>query len=291
MTGSKKKKTARIVLFIAALLLAAAFILPMLLTVVSSFMTQSELTSNYGEVFDSRREMSEGVNLKLIPDKVTFSQYGTVLLRSPDYLYKFWNSVILVVPIVIFQIAVALLAAYGFTRWRGRLRELVFFIYILLMLMPYQVTLVPNYLVSDWLGILKTRWAIWLPAIASPFAVFLLTKYMRRIPKSYTDAAELDGASRWVIFKSIYVPLCRGIILSVAILLFIDYWNMVEQPLVLLKAIEKFPLSVYLAEINSGEYGVAFAIAVIYMIPPMLLFLYGEDDFVQGITYTGRLKN
>ena len=291
MTGSKKKKTARIVLFIAALLLAAAFILPMLLTVVSSFMTQSELTSNYGEVFDSRREMSEGVNLKLIPDKVTFSQYGTVLLRSPDYLYKFWNSVILVVPIVIFQIAVALLAAYGFTRWRGRLRELVFFIYILLMLMPYQVTLVPNYLVSDWLGILKTRWAIWLPAIASPFAVFLLTKYMRRIPKSYTEAAELDGASRWVIFKSIYVPLCRGIILSVAILLFIDYWNMVEQPLVLLKVIEKFPLSVYLAEINSGEYGVAFAVAVIYMIPPMLLFLYGEDDFVQGITYTGGLKD
>ncbi|MBR6312847.1 MAG: carbohydrate ABC transporter permease [Oscillospiraceae bacterium] len=291
MTGSKKKKTARIVLFIAALLLAAAFILPMLLTVVSSFMTQSELTSNYGEVFDSRREMSEGVNLKLIPDKVTFSQYGTVLLRSPDYLYKFWNSVILVVPIVVFQIAVALLAAYGFTRWRGRLRELVFFIYILLMLMPYQVTLVPNYLVSDWLGILKTRWAIWLPAIASPFAVFLLTKYMRRIPKSYTEAAELDGASRWVIFKTIYVPLCRGIILSVAILLFIDYWNMVEQPLVLLNAIEKFPLSVYLAEINSGEYGVAFAVAVIYMIPPMLLFLYGEDDFVQGITYTGGLKD
>ncbi len=291
MTGSKKKKTARIVLFIAALLLAAAFILPMLLTVVSSFMTQSELTSNYGEVFDSRREMSEGVNLKLIPDKVTFSQYGTVLLRSPDYLYKFWNSVILVVPIVVFQIAVALLAAYGFTRWRGRLRELVFFIYILLMLMPYQVTLVPNYLVSDWLGILETRWAIWLPAIASPFAVFLLTKYMRRIPKSYTEAAELDGASRWAIFKAIYVPLCRGIILSVAILLFIDYWNMVEQPLVLLKAIEKFPLSVYLAEINSGEYGVAFAVAVIYMIPPMLLFLYGEDDFVQGITYTGGLKD
>ena len=159
------------------------------------------------------------------------------------------------------------------------------------MLMPYQVTLVPNYLVSDWLGILKTRWAIWLPAVASPFAVFLLTKYMRRIPKSYTEAAELDGAGRWVIFKTIYVPLCRGIILSVAILLFIDYWNMVEQPLVLLKVIEKFPLSVYLAEINSGEYGVAFAVAVIYMIPPMLLFLYGEDDFVQGITYTGGLKD
>ena len=287
----KKKTAARIVLFIVALLVAAAFIMPMLLTLVNSFETQSELSSNYGTVFDPRQSMSEDVNLKLIPDRVTFSQYGTVLLKSPDYLYKFWNSVILVVPIVVFQIVVALLAAYGFTRWRGRLRELVFFVYILLMLMPYQVTLVPNYLVSDWLGILKTRWAVWLPAIASPFGVFLLTKYMRRIPKSYTEAAQLDGAGGWLIFKSIYVPICRTIILSLAILLFVDYWNMVEQPLVLLKEVDKFPLAVFLAEINTGEQGIAFAAAVIYMIPPIFLFLYGEEDFVQGISISGRLKD
>lgn len=274
----------------AAVLCAAAFIAPTVLTVANSLMKQSELDANYGVLYSSGKIAARNVNLKFIPDTVTFSQYGTVLLKSPDYLFKFWNSVILVVPIVVFQLAVALLASYGFARWRGRLRELLFFAYIVLMLMPYQVTLVPNYLVSDWLGILKTRWAVWLPAIASPFSVFLLTKYMRRIPASYREAAQLDGAGSWQVFRYIYVPLCKSILYSVGILLFLDYWNMVEQPLILLKDAMKYPLSVYLASINAQELGIAFAAAVIYMIPSGLLFLYGEDYLVQGITYSGGIK-
>ena len=99
---------------------------------------------------------------------------------------------ILVGPIVIFQLIVASLASYGFARYRGRIREIIFFAYIILMLMPYQVTLVPNYLVSDWLNLLDTNWAIWLPGIFSPFAVFLLTKFMRRIPASVMEG----GADR-----------------------------------------------------------------------------------------------
>lgn len=272
------------------MLCAAAFIAPTVLTVANSLMKQSELDANYGVLYSSGKIAARNVNLKFIPDTVTFSQYGTVLLKSPDYLFKFWNSVILVVPIVVFQLAVALLASYGFARWRGRLREFLFFAYIVLMLMPYQVTLVPNYLVSDWLGILKTRWAVWLPAIASPFGVFLLTKYMRRIPASYREAAQLDGAGSWQIFRYIYVPLCKSILYSVGILLFLDYWNMVEQPLILLKDAMKYPLSVYLASINAQELGIAFAAAVIYMIPSGLLFLYGEDYLVQGITYSGGIK-
>ncbi len=274
----------------AAVLCAAAFIAPTVLTVTNSFMKQSELSANYGVLYSEGKAAARNVNLKFIPDTVTFSQYGTVLLKSPEYLFKFWNSVILVVPIVVFQLAVALLAAYGFARWRGRLRELLFFAYLVLMLMPYQVTLVPNYLVSDWLGILKTRWAVWLPAIASPFSVFLLTKAMRRIPASYREAAQLDGAGNWQIFRYIYVPLCKSILYSVGILLFLDYWNMVEQPLILLKDAMKYPLSVYLASINAQELGIAFAAAVIYMIPSGLLFLYGEDYLVRGITYSGGIK-
>ncbi len=274
----------------AAVLCAFAFIAPTVLTVTNSMMKQSELNANYGMLYGSGKIAAKSVNLKFIPDTVTFSQYGTILLKSPDYLFKFWNSVILVVPIVVFQLAVALLASYGFARWRGRLRELLFFAYIVLMLMPYQVTLVPNYLISDWLGILKSRWAVWLPAIASPFSVFLLTKYMRRIPASYQEAAQLDGAGSWQIFRYIYMPLCKSILYSVGILLFIDYWNMVEQPLILLKDAMKYPLSVYLASINAQELGIAFAAAVIYMIPSGLLFLYGEDYLVQGITYSGGIK-
>ena len=129
-------------------------------------MTQSEISANYGVIFQNaastggKTYISEKVNLKFIPDKVSLDQYITVLLKSPDYLLKFWNSVILVVPIVVFQVAIASIAAYGFTRWRGKVRAAIFFFYVILMLMPYQVTLVPNYLVSQWLHILNTRWAI-----------------------------------------------------------------------------------------------------------------------------------
>ena len=234
--------------------------------------------------------IAERVNLKFIPDMVSFSQYVTVLFKSPEYLLKFWNSVILVAPIVVFQLLVASLASFGFARYRGRIREIIFFMYIILMLMPYQVTLVPNYLVSDWFNLLDTNWAIWLPGIMSPFAVFLLTKFMRRIPESVMEAAQIDGAGEWQIYRRICMPLCKGAICSAAILVFIDYWNMVEQPLILLTDAETHPLSVFLSKINAGEIGLAFAVATIYMVPSLLIFLYGEEYLVDGITYQGGIK-
>ena len=267
-------------------------------------MTEEEISANYGVIFGTGQTttdamgntrpvttyMATRVNLKLIPDQVSFQQYGTVLLKSPEYLLKLWNSIILTVPIVIFQVLIAAFASYSFARFRGKLKSAIFFAYIVLMLMPYQVTLVPNYLVSEWLHILDTRWAIILPAIFAPFSVFLLTRYMRRIPVSYIEAAKLDGAGEWKIFTRVALPLCRGALYSVAILVFIDYWNMVEQPLILLKDTEMHPLSVFLSEINSGEVGLAFAVAVIYMAPPILLFLYGEEYLEDGITYSGGIK-
>ncbi len=291
----KKRYFSRGVLTLIAFTFAILFLLPTVLTITNSFMTQSEITANYGQIFqnaasDAKSFISKTINLKFIPDKVSFSQYFTVLLKSPDYLLKFWNSVILVVPIVLAQLMVASIAAYGFTRWRGRVRDGIFFAYVILMLMPYQVTLVPNYLVSDWLGILNTRWAIILPGAFAPFSVFLLTKFMRRIPKSLIESAKLDGAGEWQIFWYICLPQCRSALYSIAILVFIDYWNMVEQPLILLPNADMQPLSVYLSKINAGEIGVAFAVAVIYMIPGLLLFLHGEAYLVEGIAYSGSVK-
>ena len=295
---ARKKRISKVRRGVATLLAASCavlFLMPIVLTVTNSFMSASEISSNYGQVFSTsdsggKTYISEKVNLKFIPDMVSFSQYITVLFKSPDYLFKFWNSVILVVPIVGFQLLVALLASYGFTRYRGRIKEMVFFAYIILMLMPYQVTLVPNYLVSGWLHILDTRWAIWLPGIFSPFAVYLLTKYMRRIPVSVMEAAQIDGAGEWQIFRHICMPLCKGCMCSVAILIFIDYWNMVEQPLILLSDDSMHPLSVFLSKIKKGEIGLAFAVATIYMIPTLLVFLYGEDYLVEGIKYQGGIK-
>jgi multiple sugar transport system permease protein len=302
-----RKKAERAVLFLIALLFATSFLMPIVLTIANSFMEESEINSNYGVIFDSYTQdssygyygqpqsttssyVSESANLKFIPDMVTFKQYYTVLLQSPDYLLKFWNSVILVVPIVVFQILIALGAAYSFTRFRGRKKELLFFLYVILMLMPYQVSLVPNFLVSKWLGIYNTRAAVILPGVFSTFSVYLLTKFMRRIPTGLIEAAKLDGANEWQIFTRVCIPLCKSAIASTAILVFIDYWNMVEQPLILMSDTDKYPLSIFLSEINKGEVGLAFAVAVIYMIPTILIYLYGEEYLVDGISYSGGVK-
>ena len=288
----KKRYFGRGAMFLLCAFFAMAFLLPTVLTITNSFMSESEIQSNYGMIFSttSGGYVSETVNLKFIPDKVTFSQYVTGLIKSPDYLIKFWNSLILVVPIVIFQVAVASVAAYSFTRWRGKIRSGIFFFYVILMLMPYQVTLVPNYLVSQWLGILNTRWAIILPGIFAPFSVFLLTKFMRRIPYSLIEAAKVDGAGEWEIFTKVCLPQCRSALYSIAILVFIDYWNMVEQPLILLQDADSQPLSVFLSSINAGEIGLAFAMATIYMVPSLLLFLHGEEYLVEGIANSGSVK-
>ena len=297
----KKKKSIpkmvlRAVLIVLLIVIAVAFLLPIVLTIANSFMSSSEISANYGKVFSgvsgTRTFIAEKVNLKFIPDKVSFSQYITVLFKSPDYLLKFWNSVILVAPIVVFQVVVALGASYCFARFQTKFRSIVFFAYIILMLMPYQVTLVPNYLVSDFLGLLDTRWAVILPGIFSPFAVFILTKFMRRIPSSMIEAAKLDGAGEWQIFTKVCVPVCRGIIWSVVVLIFMDYWNMVEQPLVLFKdrAEELSPLSVFLSKINTGDVGLAFAVATIYMVPALLLFMYSEEYLIDGIASQSGIK-
>ncbi len=207
----KKKSIKRITKIgtktLVALIFVIFFVIPIVLTICNSFMNETEITANYGKVFDtsnngSHKFISEKVNLKFIPDKVSFSQYITVLFKSPDYLIKFWNSVLYVVPIVIVQLLIASLTAYGFTRFRGKKKEIVFFVYVIMMLMPYQVTLVPNFLVSKWLHILYTKWAILLPGFFSPFSVYLLTKYMRRISPAIIEAAKMDGAGEWQIFQA-----------------------------------------------------------------------------------------
>ena len=291
----KKKTITKILLTFLAVVTAIIVLIPIVLTFTNSLMAASEISSNYGIIFKKSETggkvfVSRMVNLKFIPDMVSFSQYFTVLVKSPDYLLKFWNSLILVVPIVIFQLVVAFLAAYGFTRAKGKLAAIVFFSYVILLLMPYQVTLVPNYLVLNEMDLIGSRWAIWLPGIFSPFSVYLITKYMKRIPTALFEAARIDGANEWQIFSKICVPICKGIAISCIILVFMDYWNMVEQPLLFLNNPDLYPLSIFLSKINAEEIGLAFAAATIYMVPCLLLYMYGEESLVEGVAYQSSVK-
>ena len=146
----------------AAIVFAIIFLMPIILTVTNSFMSASEIASNYGSIFATTEKggkvfVSNKVNLKLIPDMITFAQYISVLFKSPQYLLKFWNSVFYTLPIVVVQLAIAALSAYGFSRYDSKAKRAIFFAYIIIMLMPYQVTLVPNFLVSKSLGLYGTK--------------------------------------------------------------------------------------------------------------------------------------
>lgn len=273
-------------------ILSLLFVLPLLLTISNSFMSQSEITRNYGAIIsdedsDSAARTSKYANLKLIPDMVTVQQYYRVLVKESQYLFMFWNSVFLVASIIGGQIAVASLAAFAFAKIDFRGREPLFFIYILVMLMPYQVTLVPNYLVADWLHLIDKAGSIIFPGIFSAFGVFLLRQFMVSIPKQYIEAARIDGAGYLTIFWHIVLPMSKNAIAALAILVFMDNWNMVEQPLIFLQTTFKQPLSLFLSQVNLKELGIAFAAGTIYMIPALLVFFYAENYFIEGIQHSG----
>ena len=160
-------------------------------------------------------------------------------------------------------------------------------LYIALMMMPFQVTLVPTNLVLDKLHLLDSRWAIILPAIFNTIAVFLLRQFFESVPRQMIEAAEIDGAGHWKVFKKIALPMGLPGIISLVLLQFFENWNLVEPGLIFLRDKQKWPLSLYLTTIGESNVEVAMAASIITMLPALLLFLYGETYLIQGIRLSG----
>lgn len=282
-----RKSALTLVMSVIAILL----LFPIVITFTNSLTTAKEIEINYGPIGKINEASADRtapfVNLKLLPDKVSLEQYGKVFVDNPKYLTMFWNSVLLVVPIIAGQTVVSALAAYAFAKLKFRGRDPLFLIYVLTMLMPFQVTLVPNYIMADKLGILNSANAVVLPGIFAAFGVFMLRQFMLDIPYAYIEAAKMDGAGHGRIFLKIILPMIKPGLAALIILLFVDYWNMVEQPLIFLDDPFKQPLSIYLSRINDGERGIAFAASMLYMTPMVLLFLYAESYFIEGIQLSG----
>ncbi len=271
-------------------ILAFVFTFPVLFMLTNSFMSSGEVSSTYGVISGGVSEKAfqpDTIGFKLIPDRFTLMQYYNALLRKPKYLLMFWNSIIVTVPVVVGQTLVASLAAFSFAKLRFPFRDKIFFLYIIIMMMPFQVTLVPNYFMLSKLDLLGTYWAIILPGIFSAFGVFLMRQFMMLIPDEYCEAAKIDGAGFFRTFCGIILPQCKGAVASVAVLIFVDNWNMVEQPLIFLGDENMHPLSIFLARINTGDIGIAFACGFLYMLPAILIYLYGEDHLIEGIQLSG----
>jgi multiple sugar transport system permease protein len=285
------KKIKKAVYYFIIVLVSFCLLFPVIYMTANSFMGEKEIRENYGtlmEAEDSKKEKIEYMNFRLIPEHVSFMQYYQALLRKPRFINMFWNSIILTLPILLGQLVVSTFAAYAFSKFRFPFRDFIFFVFIIVMMMPFQVTLVPNYIIMKKINLLGSYLSIILPGTFSTFGVFLLRQFMIGIPDEYCEAARIDGASSLRIFLNVILPECKGALASLAILVFIDNWNMVEQPLIFLKDETVHPLSVFLSRINSGEMGIAFACGLLYMIPTLLIFLYGEEYLVEGIQLSGK---
>lgn len=257
------------------------YLMPLVITFTNSLMSSSEVRNHYS--------ISENgfIIMELIPDKVTLSQYSELLVDSPVYLSMFWNSVKIVVPIVLGQMVVSILAAYAFTVLKFRGKEILFFFYIIVMLLPLQVTLLPNYIVADWLNLKDCYLAIILPAVFHPFGVFLLRQYLKSMPDCYIEAAQMDGAGHMRILWSVVLPMLKPGLAAGAMLVLLDYWNLVDQAVVFIQEGKRQPLSVFLARVADEEMGLAFAGSVFYAIPVVILLLYGQRHLKSGIAISG----
>lgn len=263
--------------YLILILLAVAALFPALFTLAGSFMDSAEIIENYYS--DTQ------MHFTFIPEHASIQNYVEVFLLTPDYLVKFWNSMFLTLSIVAGQLIVSCLGAYGFAKFHFPLKNTMYYLVIVLLMMPFQVTLVPNYIVLDWMGLKGSYWAVILPGIFSPFGVFLLTQVFAGIPDEMLEAAKLDGANQLQILFRIVIPHAKMGIASLAILSFIDNWNMVEQPLVFLKDSTMHPLSIFLSRVNEYAPDKAFVCGVLAMIPVVLLFLFLKDALVKGIEY------
>jgi len=227
------------------------------------------------------------MKIRLIPKEVSATQYFLILIKQNKYIRMFWNTCFIILPLVLGHVFVSALAAFAFSKLKFRFRETLFFIYIVVMIMPFQVTLVPNYFVIQRLNLLDNPLSVILPGIFGTFGVVLLRQFMMSIPNEYIEAAKIDGCNTFQIFRKVIIPLSKEGIASLGILYFIDYWNMIEQPLVFLKDVNKHPLSLALSGLNQSSIGVAFAASFIYMIPVLLVFFYGETHLVEGVKRSG----
>ena len=274
------KRIKRTALYVFLTALGVFFCTPVLFLLAGSVTSRYELGQYLAPLSDAAKGF---VYWKWMPDYPAFSHYENVLLFTPQFYVVFWNSVKITAFILAGQLLVAVPAAWAFAIYPFPRRRLLFTVYLVLMLMPFQVTMLSSYLVLNGLHLMNTHGAVILPAVFSAFPVFLIYRSFCGIPKELLEAARVDGAGEWQIFWRMGIPLASGGILSSAVLGFLECWNLIEQPLAFLKDQSLWPLSLYLPEISLDQAGYAFVASVITLIPALFVFLLGRDYLERGI--------
>jgi multiple sugar transport system permease protein len=268
---------------IAFLIVIISFVvlMPIVLTILYSFEAPAWITHYFNQF--NEKFPKQPIRTKVLPVSLSLGQYYNFLLQKPQYLKYMFNSLWYTSAIIIGQILVAPMAAFVFSKFRFRFINGLFFLYIVIMMLPFQAVMIPNYIALNNFGLLNTSWSLILPAIFSPFAVFLLCQYMKSVSDEILEAARIDGAGNFQLFTHIMMPLVKPGVAAMIVLSFAENWNMIEQPLLFINDYWLYPLSFILSNLDMASMNEVFAGAVIFMMPVVILFFIYHDDIISDI--------
>ena len=266
-------------------LTAVIILLPIVITVLYSFFSPDEIKA----FMDTRGsyDAAQFMEIKLSPNMFSLSQYYKILIEDMTILRYFVNSAMYTGAILLGQVLFIPAMAYALSRFRFPGRDALFFVIIMLMLLPFQVTMVPNVITLRAMGLLDTVWSVILPMTVAPFYIFLLRQYMVGLPGDMIEAAQIDGAGTLRCFVHVVMPVCQPILGAAIALSFADCWNLVEQPLTYLTThTELYPLSVAFNQLTQKSTGVEFAGAALYTLPALFIYLFFQNDILEGVQLT-----
>lgn len=262
-------------------ILAILLLLPLVMTLIYSFCSPAEIKTFMGTRNQYSKHLME---IKLSPEMFSLDQYWRVLIQDISILRYYFNSILYTVAILLGQAVVIPMLAYALSRFDFWGRDVIAFTVIVLLLLPFQVTMVPTVLTLRFINLLDTMWALILPSLVSPFYVFLIRQSMMGIPNELFEAAQIDGADSIRCYFHIALPVSKSIIGAAVALSFADCWNMVEQPLVFLRMRDDLnPLSVIFNQLSQESTGVEFAGATLYILPALMIYLFFQKDIMTGI--------
>lgn len=264
------KTMAHIVLMIGAI----TMILPFIWTISTSL-------KQLGEVFVFPPT--------LFGEKIQWENYLRISDRFPFDQY-FLNSLKITVIVTVTQLITSSMAGFVFARLRFKFRDPLFGLYLATMMIPAQVTMIPNFIIMRYYNLIDTHWSLILPALVSAFGTFLLRQFFITIPASLEDAAKIDGCTPFGVYWRVFVPLSKPAMATLGVFVFMGMWNDFLAPLIFINSQSKMTLPLGLASMQgmySTDWPVLMAGTVITIIPLIVIFLLAQDFFIKGVTLSG----
>lgn len=268
------ERTFNIVCGTVLVLFALVWLVPFAWSLVTSLRPEAEISTNPTSWWSNNW---------------TLAAY-TKVIGSTDILWWYANSIIIAGLASIFTVIVCSMIGFALAHTRFRGRGGVAGLILIGLMIPTQVLILPQFLEFKAMNLLGTYWAIILPAVAAPVAVFIFRAFMAGIPDALTEAARIDGASWWRIYSGIILPLCRPAISAVFIFTFVTTWNNLLWPLLVLSNTRQMTIPVGLATVQGGfgiRYAEVMASAILGLIPLLAVFLIFQRQIVQGVASTG----